>query len=221
MIQENVRIVREKIAQAAKECGRNPEEITLIAATKGRSIDEINMAIRAGIADIGENRVQELLEKYDKGVEPVTWHFIGRLQTNKVKYIIDKVDLIHSVDSMKLAEEIDKRAGRIGKIQNVLVQVNFFDEASKAGIAPSDVIKFMEKLQVLQNVKVRGLTFMTPQGIVINLLHKCNGFVIDIKAHFCDNVCVDTISFGMSGDYECAVRNGSTAVRIGSCIFGG
>lgn len=220
-IAENVRMMRENIMRATVACGRVPGEITLVAATKGRGIDEINAAIEAGVKNIGENRVQELVEKYESGeILPVKWHFIGRLQTNKVKYIIDKVDLIHSVDSMKLAEEINRRARGIGKRQDVLVQVNLFEEESKAGIAVEEVEDFIERMRILENVKVRGFTLMAPRGVVTQMSHKCKGFVIDKMQLFCDNSEKGVISYGMTGDYAFAIACGSTMIRIGSGIFG-
>ncbi|GHV16210.1 YggS family pyridoxal phosphate enzyme [Clostridia bacterium] len=219
-IAKNIDIVREKIAHAAIDCGRNPSDITLIAASKNANAEQINAAIKAGVNDIGENRVQQLLEKYDRTL-PVKWHFIGRLQTNKVKYIIEKVDLIHSVDNIKLAKEIDKQARRIHKTQNILIQVNFFEEKSKGGIPTEDFYIFLDNLQNLQNIAVLGVMLMAPRNVVTQLLHNCNNFVIDICKHKCNNNSyMEIVSFGMSGDFERAIACGSTAVRIGQDIFG-
>ena len=221
-IEENIKKVRKKIGETAKGCGREESEITLVAATKYANADEINEAIRCGITDIGENRVQDLLAKYEK-LDKVNLHFIGTLQTNKVKYIIDKVCLIHSVNSLHLAEEIDRQAKKIDKIQDILVEVNFFDEGSKSGIRAEDVYDFIGKLEGFSNIRVCGIMMMMPldKNIVTQLLGNCNHFVLDIEKHFCNNmdnrVCI--VSFGMSGDYEQAIKCGSTMVRIGSSIF--
>ncbi|MDR1101709.1 MAG: YggS family pyridoxal phosphate-dependent enzyme [Clostridiales bacterium] len=217
-IADNIRVIQSKIERAAAGCNRDPSEIMLIAASKGASPEQINAAIHAGVTNIGENRVQELLSKYPY-IIGATWHFIGRLQTNKVKYIIDKVDLIHSVCSTKLAEEINKQAGKIKKIQKILIQINFFEEKSKNGILADDFYAFAENLSKMPNIKVCGIMLMAPRHVVTKLLQKCNNFVIDIRAKKWFNISMGVISFGMSGDFEQAIGYGSTAVRIGNDIF--
>jgi len=220
-IEGNIENIRRKIEEAAQSCGREPSEITLLAATKYVNAEEINEAISCGITDIGENRVQDLLEKYDK-IDKVNLHFIGRLQTNKVKYIIDKVCLIHSVDNLHLAQEIQNCAEQIGKIQDILVEVNFFGEETKGGIKPEEIYDFIDKLSEFMNIRVCGIMLMAPKNLIVTqLLGNCNHFVLDIEKHFCNNMnnrgCI--VSFGMSNDYELAIKNGSTMVRIGSKIF--
>ncbi len=197
----------------------------LIAVTKTRSVEEINLAIQCGVRHIGENRVQELLEKYDQIEKSgVTIHLIGRLQTNKVKYIIDKVDLIHSVDSFKLAAEISKRAEKIGKIQDVLVEVNIGGEASKGGIEPDELEPFLKELSVLSGIRVCGLMCIPPIATQIHqnreYFFKMQHLFVDIKAKKLDNINMDILSMGMTNDYEDAIDAQSTFIRVGRGIFG-
>ena len=150
-IKDNLEKIRQNVAEACKESGRNPEDVLVLAVTKTRTADEINEAIRCGITDIGENRVQELLAKYDDVDPSARWHIIGHLQTNKVKYIADKVCMIHSVDSLKLAEEIDRRCRSIGKVMDVLIEINSGEE-NKDGIDPSGVYELIEEASSLKNI---------------------------------------------------------------------
>jgi pyridoxal phosphate enzyme (YggS family) len=197
----------------------------LIAVTKTRTVDEINEAIENGVCHIGENRVQELLEKYDQiNKENLTIHLIGQLQTNKVKYIIDKVDLIHSLDSIRLAEEISKRALKIGKIQDVLVEVNLGKEQSKGGIDEEDLIPFLEEASKLKGIHICGLMCIPPIAqekhanleYFLNLKH----LSVDINDKKIDNINMDILSMGMAGDYLDAIEAGSTYIRVGQGIFG-
>lgn len=198
--------------------------VLLVAVTKTHSADEINRAIDAGVTDIGENKVQEILEKYEK-VKPVRWHMIGHLQTNKVKGIIDKVDLIHSVDSMKLAQEIDKRAGQIGKCMDILIQVNASGENSKFGIVPKETKNLIEEiLSTCENISIKGLMFVAPFAENPE----------DVRKHFREmskmydeygkikhpRLEFKYLSMGMSHDYVTAMEEGSNLVRVGSAIFG-
>lgn len=197
----------------------------LIAVTKTRTVEEINEAIACGVRHIGENRVQELLEKYDKiHKDGVMVHLIGRLQTNKVKYIVDKVDLIHSVDSVRLAEEISKRAVKIGKVQDVLVEVNLGREESKGGILKEALIPFLNEISRLPGIHVCGLMCIPPiaaekhanREFFLNLKQ----LSVDIKEKKIDNISMDILSMGMSGDYEDAIEAGSSYIRVGQGIFG-
>ncbi len=202
--------------------GTNTE---LIAVTKTRTIDEINFAVACGIKHIGENRVQELLEKYDYiNNNEVAIHLIGRLQTNKVKYIIDKVDLIHSVDSYKLACEISKRAQNIGKIQDVLIEVNIGGEESKGGVNPNDLLEFISTVAELKGIRICGLMCIPPkvQENDSNLKYFSNlkQLSVDINDKKIDNVSMDILSMGMSDDYEDAIKAGSSFIRVGRGIFG-
>ena len=201
------------------------EKAQLIAVTKTRTVEEINFAIECGVKHIGENRVQELLEKYEKiNKDGVTIHLIGRLQTNKVKYIIDKVDLIHSVDSLRLAEEISKRAEKIGKIQKILVQVNVGNEPTKGGVISGELEQFLREISGFKGICVCGLMCIPPiadeeQGN-LEYFYKMKEFSVDIRGKKIDNINMDILSMGMSGDYADALKAGSTFIRIGRGIFG-
>ena len=199
--------------------------VKLIAVTKTVPVEVINEAISYGITAIGENRVQELMEKYDKlDKNNLEIHLIGRLQTNKVKYIIGKVDLIHSVDSYKLASTIDSYASKAGIIQDILVQVNTSGELSKGGIEIENVTEFLLNISKLKNIKVRGLMCIpAPEvnfgdnSVSFNLLYK---MLVDNNAKKLDNIDMDILSMGMSSDYKTAIKCGATMVRVGSKIFG-
>jgi len=222
-IPANIEKVKMKVKAAAERSGRNPEDVRIIAVTKTVDASRIMKAVEAGLTDLGENRVQELLAKYDL-IKGCKWHLIGHLQTNKVKYIIDKVEMIHSLDSMGLALEIQKRASQAGKIMKVLVQVNIAEEKSKFGIASSEAIDFVKKVAQLPNIKIKGLMTMAPLvkdpeevRWVFSGLRKLS---IDINNESIDNIDMDYLSMGMSNDFEVAVEEGSNMVRIGSAIFG-
>lgn len=215
-LEQNIRKIQNQIKN---------KNVTLLAATKTVDAERINRAIDLGIKDIGENRVQELLEKYEYiKKDDVRFHFIGRLQSNKVKYIIDKVCLIHSLDSLKLAQEIQRRAEKIGKIQKVLVEVNIALEASKGGILPNDIFNFLNSVSTLPNLKVCGLMCVPPvstsEGQNINYFKEIKQMQVDIIAKKIDNISMDILSMGMSNDYLQAIDCGATIIRIGSKIFG-
>ncbi len=218
VIADNIAEVKRKI-----DAAKVGQDVTLIAVTKTHSPDMINEAIEAGVTDIGENKVQEIMEKYDR-VKPVRWHLIGHLQTNKVKYIIDKVCLIHSVDSVKLLDEIERQAAKLGKVQEVLIQVNITGEESKFGIDVSELDGILEYVGTLKHVKVMGLMTILVKldSEMSNRLHFNNIFnkFVDISSKKYDNVTMKYLSMGMSGDYELAVSCGSNMVRVGSAIFG-
>lgn len=223
MLSEKLEEVRKKINGAAREAGTAPEDITLVAVTKTHGADVINEAVRLGITDIGENKVQEVLEKRDS-VLPVKWHLIGHLQTNKVKNIVDKVSLIHSVDSVKLLDEIEKQSKIKGITSNVLIQVNISGEETKYGIKPEDTERIIEYAEALSNVKIRGLMTIAPKiyGEFTNRRYfdDIRRIFVDIKQKKYDNSTMDFLSMGMSGDFEEAIRAGSNMVRVGSAIFG-
>lgn len=199
-----------------------PHGVALVLATKYATAEDIiSLALKEKII-AGENRVQSLLEKYDKVQEKtdnVEWHFIGHLQTNKVKYIIDKVELIQSVDSEKLLLEIDKQAKKINKKQKILLEINFFEEPSKTGMSPQKFEKTLDIAKNLKNTTIYGIMLMLPRVYDINLLQKCKSFVVDICSNKCHNVCIPIISMGMSDDYLDAISCGSNMVRIGSLVF--
>jgi len=224
-IKENIEKINKKKDEITLKAGRKKGEVLLCAVTKTRDEDEINAAIRAGVTDIGENKVQELIEKYDK-IDPVRWHMIGHLQTNKVKYIIDKVDLIHSVDSIRLAEEINKRAGQHNKIMDILVQVSPAMEESKFGVATEDAQNLIESiLESCPNVRIKGLMCMAPfeenpedTAIYFAKVKSLYDEYIKEKKH--ERLDFSILSMGMSHDFEVAINEGSNLIRIGTAIFG-
>lgn len=223
MIKDNVKRVMEEIAEAALASGRQPEDVTLVGVTKTVTFRQAKELIDAGVQNLGENRVQSLLEKYDHLKDEPVWHLIGHLQTNKVKYIADKVSVIHSVDSLKLAEEIDRRFCMAGRTADILVQVNVSGEESKFGICPEDTFSLMESLSELKNIKVCGLMTMAPKTEhsdecrkFFYSLHKLS---VDIRDKKYDNIDMRHLSMGMSGDFREAVLEGATIVRIGSALF--
>ena len=222
-LKERLEKIKGRMLNSAESAGKKAEDITLVAVTKTYEADIINEAIDLGVTDIGENKVQEILRKYDD-VKPVRWHLIGHLQSNKVKYIIDKVAMIHSVDSLHLMEEIERQAEKKDVMMDVLIQVNISGEESKFGIKPEEVYDFLELAGKLKHVKVRGLMTILPKddNIVNNKLHfvNINRLYLDISRKKYDNVCMDYLSMGMSGDFEAAIIEGSNMVRIGSAIFG-
>lgn len=223
-IEENIDEVKIKIENAAKKSGRSSNDILLLAVSKTIDTERIKVAVDYGLNVLGENRVQEILEKYDVMGDGVKWHLIGHLQTNKVKYIIDKVDLIHSVESIKLAEEINKRAKAIGKVMDVLVEVNIADENSKFGIKAEEAEDFITDLSKFENICVRGLMtvapFVTdPQENRI-YFKKMAKLMVDINDKKINNINMDILSMGMTGDYEVAIEEGANIVRVGTGIFG-
>lgn len=226
MIRERYLEVLNRKNAAAVRSGRPPEAVTLMAVTKKHTADEINEAIEAGATDIGENHVQEILEKYDK-VRPVRWHMIGHLQTNKVKSIIDKVSMIHSVDSVRLAKEIDKRAAAAGIVMDILIQINSAMEATKSGI-PAEEVRMLAEAVTEQcgSVRIRGLMCIPPMTSdpeeVRPYFREAGDIFLSMKTWGLpeDRFMPDTLSMGMSGDFETAIEEGSTIVRVGSSIFG-
>ncbi|MCL1810561.1 MAG: YggS family pyridoxal phosphate-dependent enzyme [Clostridiales bacterium] len=224
-IKENIDKVISIMDEAAQQAGRRPCEVVLCAVTKTRGPDEINEAIRAGVTDIGENKVQEILDKYDF-VDPVRWHMIGHLQTNKVKYIIDKVDLVHSVDSVRLAEEIDRRAKQYGKVMDVLIQVNPAKEESKFGIGAEEADALINHiLENCANIRVKGLMCMAPftenpEDAASYFAETRELYEKHAKAGRQERLDFSVLSMGMSNDYAVAVREGSSLIRVGTAIFG-
>ena len=224
-IADNVKRVREKIENACARCGRDPSEITLIGVTKTHAPDMINEGIAAGITDIGENRVQEITEKYDAIDRNAKIHLIGHLQSNKVKYIADKVVMIHSVDSVKLAKEISDRAEKIGRVMDILIQLNISGEESKSGINPAELDGFLEDVSCLEGIFVRGLMTIPPLELgdmnkSREIFSRLNKIYVDKRAKIYDNIKMDVLSMGMSNDFEIAIEEGSTMVRVGRAIFG-
>ena len=224
-IANNIAQIRQQMDRAAIAAGRDPSQVLLCAATKMNDADAVRQAIAAGVDCCGENRVQELTAKLaDNAYDGKPVHFIGHLQTNKVRQVVGKVDLIQSVDSLRLLQAIAKEASRQGIQQDILLEVNIAAEESKSGFAPSELDAVLEKIGDYGSIFVRGLMAIPPicQNKTDN--HKffqeiCN-LSVDITAKKYDNVCVDVLSMGMSGDFEDAIACGATMIRIGTAIFG-
>lgn len=224
-IEENVRRIRQEIAQAALAAGRDPARIQLCAATKMNDAQAVRRAIQAGVDCCGENRVQELAAKQaENAYAGVPVHFIGHLQTNKVRQVVGQVDLIQSVDSARLLQAINNEAQRRGIIQNVLLEVNIGGESSKSGFLADEILPFMENIAQYPNVCVMGLMAIPPisqkKGDNVKFFQKISDLCVDIRGKKYDNVKVDCLSMGMSGDFADAIACGSTMVRIGTAIFG-
>ena len=223
-IKENIENVNAKIEAACQRSGRKREDVLLLAVSKTIDVPRIKEAVACGLTELGENKVQEIMDKYEPMGNGVKWHLIGHLQTNKVKYIIDKVVLIHSVESFKLAEEISKRAVQKGVTANVLVEVNIADEESKFGVKPDECEQFIKDISILPNIIVKGL--MTVAPAVENpeenrkYFRQMKQLLVDINSKKIDNVNMDVLSMGMTGDYEVAIEEGATIVRVGTGIFG-
>lgn len=222
-IEKNLAEVEQKIKETAQNCGRESQSVRLIAVTKTYGVDVINRAIDAGVTDIGENRVQEIMEKYND-VKPVTWHLIGHLQKNKVKYIIDKVELIHSVDSFELAKEIDKQAKKHSKVQRILLEVNVSGEESKFGMKPEECVESCRRIAELDNVKIEGLMTIAPfvdeKEVLADVFKGLKGLACEIEEEKIAGVSMAELSMGMTNDFPTAIENGSTMVRVGTGIFG-
>ena len=224
-IAENVARIKAEMAAAAIAAGRDPREIQLCAATKMNDADAVRQAIAAGVDCCGENRVQELVAKLaENAYEGAPVHFIGHLQTNKVKQVVGKVDLIQSVDSERLLKAIDKEAAKQGLVQNILLEVNIGEEASKSGFGADDILPLVDRIGEFPNVCLKGLMAIPPisynSGENLKFFQKMFQLSVDIKKKIDDNVMVDCLSMGMSGDYEDAIAAGSTMIRVGTAIFG-
>lgn len=224
MLKDQLQEVEKRIQAACDRAGRKREEVTLIAVSKTKPVETLQEAYDLGVRIFGENKVQELTAKYEALPKDIHWHMIGHLQTNKVKYIIDKAELIHSVDSLKLAETIEKEAAKHDLIADILVEVNVAEEESKFGMKMEEVIPFVEKVSAFPHVRVRGLMTIAPfvedpeeNRSIFADLHK---LYIDIKKKNHDNDTVSVLSMGMSNDYEVAIEEGATMVRVGTGIFG-
>lgn len=224
MINENINIVKNNIISALNKSGRSVNDVTLIAVSKTKPVEMLQEAYDCGMRDFGENKVQEILDKYDKLPSDIRWHMIGHLQTNKVKYIIDKVYAIHSVDSLKLANEISKQAVKHNVIMKVLLEVNVAHEDSKFGISSEEVIHFANEVAKLPNLRVEGLMTVAPyvDDPEINRQYfvELNQLSVDISNENIDNGYGNKLSMGMTNDYCIAIEEGSTYVRVGTGIFG-
>lgn len=221
-IRENLETVQNKIKAAAEKCGRNADEIKLVAVTKTYTIEAMNEAALCGVTDVGENKPQEIRDKFDK-VPSVNWHLIGHLQTNKVKYVIDRCCMIHSVDSIRLMDEIERLALKNGRDIDILIQVNISGEESKSGIAPDELDILLDYAQKLTKVHVKGLMTIVPKAENCDVrihFENMQKLFEDTKKKQYKNVSISELSMGMSGDYETAIEYGATIVRVGSAIFG-
>ena len=224
MLKENLYDVQRRIGEACHRAGRDPREVTLVAVSKTKPLADIEELLEAEQLEYGENYVQELCEKYEKISRPVHWHMIGHLQRNKVKYLIDKVVLIHSVDSLSLAEQIEKEAAKRGRVAEILIQVNVAHEDTKYGLDPQKVTDLAEQISQLPHVRIRGLMTSAPyvsdpeenRGY-FRALHQ---LFIDIRRKNIDNVSMDILSMGMTNDFEVAIEEGATMIRVGTAIFG-
>ena len=224
MLRENLQEVEQRIADACRRAGRKREEVTLIAVSKTKPTEMLKEAYDLGVRVFGENKVQELTEKYDLLPDDIRWHMIGHLQTNKVKYLIGKTELIHSVDSLKLAKVIEKESEKKECITDILVEVNVAEEESKFGLKMEEVIPFIENAAQFPHINVRGLMTIAPfvenpekNRTIFADLHK---LYVDIKEKNIDNGTVNILSMGMTNDFEVAIEEGATMVRIGTGIFG-
>ena len=224
MVTENLNQVRENIKAACEAAGRDPKEVTLIAVSKTKPVHMLQEAYDAGARVFGENKVQEITDKYPQLPKDIQWHMIGHLQRNKVKYIVDKVALIHSVDSLRLAQTIEQEAAKHDVCVPILLEVNVAQEETKFGLKTEEVLPFIEKIANFEHIKVCGLMTIAPfvdnpeenRQIFANL-HKLS---VDINEKNIDNVYVNILSMGMTNDYEVAIEEGATMVRVGTGIFG-
>ena len=219
-ISENLRRIRYDIEEAKAKYRKPDDQIRIMAVTKTVPFQRVNQAIDEGITLLGENRVQEYLEKKDFYRQDAEVHFIGRLQSNKVKYIINSVSLIHSVDSLKLASEINRLAEKNELCMDVLIEVNIGDEESKSGVSEKEVRELISEAAQLEHIKIKGLMTIPPVGESESSFERMQRLFCDLKTEKPDNVDMDILSMGMSSDYASAVRYGSNIVRIGSGMFG-
>ena len=224
MIKENLEEVEARITRACERSGRERSEVTLISVSKTKPVEMLQEAYDAGSRDFGENKPQEIREKYPQLPTDIRWHMIGHLQRNKIKYIIDKVCMIHSVDSIRLAEAIDEEAKKHGIVMPVLIEVNVAEEESKFGGHLDEVESLIRQISELSNIQVQGLMTSAPftENAEDNRIYfrKLRNLYVDIKDKNIDNVNMCNLSMGMTGDYEVAVEEGATMVRVGTGIFG-
>lgn len=224
-VEENLKVIRDKIEAACERSNRNPADVTLMGVSKTFDADRVNLAIDAGVHVLGENRVQELLaKKPNLHMDNVEMHLIGHLQTNKVKQVVGQVEMIQSVDSIKIAKEIDKASFNLGISTNILVEINIGNEENKTGFAYESAYDVIEEIAGFKHLKVQGLMCVPPNIKENNnnraYFNKMNQLFLDIRQKKLDNVCMHILSMGMSSDFEDAIIEGSTMVRIGTSLFG-
>lgn len=224
MVAENLAQVQKNINESCTKINRDPNEVTLIAVSKTKPVEMLKEAYDAGARVFGENKVQEIVDKYDQMPSDVKWHMIGHLQRNKVKYIVDKVAMIHSVDSLRLAETIEKEAAKKAVIVPILIEVNVAQEESKFGLKPEEVLPLIEQIADFSHIQIKGLMTIAPY--VDNaeenreIFRELKKLSVDIAAKNINNVTMSVLSMGMTGDYMVAVQEGATMVRVGTGIFG-
>lgn len=224
MLKENLQQVEENVAAACSKAGRNRNEVTLIAVSKTKPLEMLNEIYGQGVREFGENKVQEMCDKIEQMPEDINWHMIGHLQTNKVKYIVGKTALIHSVDSVHLAKEISKQAVKNQVSVDILIEVNIAQEDTKFGIRAEDTMQLVKDISLLPNIQIKGLMTIAPfvQNPEENrpYFKAIKQLSVDINKENIDNVSMDILSMGMTGDYMVAIEEGSTMVRVGTGIFG-
>jgi pyridoxal phosphate enzyme (YggS family) len=222
MIAENLAILRQKIEETCKGSGRNPAEVKLIAVSKYFAVDAIIEAKSCGLTDFGENRAQELTLKYEKLGNDVTWHMIGTLQKNKVKYAVNAAELIHSVDSLELVEEINNRAEKLGKVQKILLEVKTSEEETKLGLeTENEILSLVNRCSELKNIELKGFMTMAPLTEDANIIRKSFRDLRNLKDQINNKgYNLTELSMGMTSDFEIAIEEGATMIRIGSAIFG-
>lgn len=224
MVAENLAQVQKNIEESCGNVNRDPGEVTLIAVSKTKPVEMLREAYDAGARVFGENKVQEIVDKYDHMPSDVKWHMIGHLQRNKVKYIVDKVAMIHSVDSFRLAETIEKEAAKKNVTVPILIEVNVAQEESKYGLKPEEVLPFIEEIADFSHIQIKGLMTIAPyvENAEENreIFRELKKLSVDIAAKNINNVTMSVLSMGMTGDYMVAVQEGSTMVRVGTGIFG-
>lgn len=224
MLYENYEKVVENVKNACARSGRNFDDVTIIAVSKTKPLSDVEELLAHGVTEFGENKVQEMVDKYEHVSKPVHWHLIGHLQTNKVKYIVDKACMIHSVDSVHLAKEIEKEAAKKNLVVKVLLEVNIAHEESKFGINETEVYDLIDAIKDMPHIHVMGLMTIAP--FVENpednriYFHKMYQLSLDIKSKCIDNIDMNVLSMGMTNDYEIAVEEGATMIRVGTAIFG-
>lgn len=222
MIAENLALLKQKIEETCKRSGRKSEDVKLIAVSKYFGVDSIIEAKNCGLTDFGENRAQELTLKYEKLGDEVVWHFIGSLQKNKVKYAVKAAELIHSVDSLELVEEINRRAEKLGKVQNVLLEVKTSEEKTKSGLeTENEILSLVKRCSELKHIYLKGLMTMAPLTDDVEIIRKSFRDLRNLKDNFNKKgYSLTELSMGMTSDFEIAIEEGATMIRVGSAIFG-
>jgi len=224
-VRQNLEQVRKRIAAACERCGRSPEEVTLIAVSKTKPVSMVREAMEAGAVDFGENKVQELCDKYGEIAGALRWHLIGHLQRNKVKYVVDKAFMIHSVDSLRLAEEIQKEAEKKGCQVDVLIEVNIGGEETKSGVEPEEAAALVREVSALSRVHIKGLMAIAPIAAEPEEARPYFARLRELRDEIgrlsLPGVEMKELSMGMTGDFEVAIEEGATMVRVGTAIFGG